>query len=138
MTDWTARASFVRALPALALGIGLLASGRVFAMDGAIYIPSAYDHPFSGRMIVEQEALSDVLADNRCQHSWDAGRGHPAQACSWHFDDPLNPGMQACHVVHPRLEDGIWTATQASESLRVEMANCNGWHDAQEHAFSGW
>jgi hypothetical protein len=121
-----------RILPAIALGIALLASGRVSAYEGAIHIPSAYDHPFTGRMIVEEEALSDVLDDDRCQHTWNVGLG-PVEACSWHFDDPLNPGAQACHVVQPKLEDGVWTSTQAADALRIEMADCNGWHDTEEN-----
>ncbi len=120
-------------LPALTFGIGLLTSWHVAAYEGAIHIPSDYDHPFTGRMIIEQETLETVLADNRCQNSWDAGLGHAAEACSWHFDDPLNPGAQACHVVIPKVEDGVWTSAQESESMRVEMADCNGWHDSEAH-----
>ncbi len=133
MTDCVDHAMPVhRILFALTLGVAVLASGHVFAYEGAVYIPSTYDHPFTGRMIVEEEALPDVLADNRCQHAWNVGRG-PVEGCSWHFDDPLNPGAQACHVVEPKIEDGVWTSDQATESLRIEMADCNGWHDTQVH-----
>jgi hypothetical protein len=123
-----------RILSTLILGMVLVASGCAPDYEDAVYIPSAYDHPFTGRMIVEQEALPDVLADDRCQHAWNGGR--LVYACSWHFDDPLNPGAQVCHVVHPKVEDGVWTTDQASESLRVEMADCNGWHDRQVHDYS--
>ncbi len=120
------------AAPALVLCLGLVASWRAFGDD----IPPAYDHPFRGRMIVEQETLRDVLADGRCQHAWDVGVARAAQACSWHFDDPLNPGKQACHVVYPRLQDKVWTREQEVEAIRIETANCNGWHDGEAHAFA--
>jgi hypothetical protein len=121
-------------LPALALGIGLVSSWHAFGAD--ITIPRAYDHPFLDRMIVEQESLHEVLADGRCQHSWDVSSERVAFACSWHFDDPLNPGKQACHVVYPKIEDGVWSLDQAAEAVRIETANCNGWHDAEAHASS--
>jgi hypothetical protein len=118
--------------PAIVLGIGLVLSWKAFGAD----IPADYDHPFPGRMIVEQESLKDVLADGRCQHAWDVGATRTAKACSWHFDDPLNPGKQACHVVYPRLQDGVWTLEQEVEAVRIETANCNGWHDAEVRAFA--
>jgi hypothetical protein len=136
MTNRINHATRVRyAVSVLALGAGLLASWNALAM-GTVYIPTAYDHPFTGRMIVEQESLSDVFADARCQHSWDGGLGKRVYACSWHFDDPLNPGQQACHLVHPKIEEGVWTSDEAAEALRVELANCNGWHDSQAVSFT--
>ncbi len=102
------------AAPAFVLCIGLFASWHAFGGD----IPFAYDHPFRDRLIVEQEPLSAVLADGRCQHAWDVGASRAAQACSWHFDDPLNPGRQACNVIYPELQDGVWNEDEARASHR--------------------
>jgi hypothetical protein len=90
--------------------------------------PPQYDHPFNGRLIVE--VLPYWQVRERCKGSWDIPRGGWAVSCSWHFDDPLNPGKQACHVVYPRIGPD-WSPQEAFYVIREETANCNGWHDAE-------
>ena len=82
--------------------------------------PAQYDHPFAGRLVVEQIPLRDVQA---------ACRLHPAsgytEACAWTFADPMQPGKLACRIIYPRLSDV--GADMMVALNRHETGHCDGW-----------
>jgi hypothetical protein len=93
--------------------------------------PTQFDHPFIGRLIVEQEAPDAVAHDPRCLKAWDIKQGATVYACSWRFEDSLNPGQIACHQILPNA-GGEWMKDNWAWEIALidtETANCNGWHD---------
>lgn len=108
----------------------------LLSLNAADLPPPEYDHPYDGQTVVEVMPLEAVKA--RCQNAWDIHllqrNGYPdayATACSWRYTDVLNPGREVCHQVFARIEDGVWTADEELQSIKIETANCNGWHDAR-------
>jgi hypothetical protein len=97
-------------------------TSALIAFASAAQVPAALDHPYPNRMIVE--VLPYWAVRERCKGAIDISPGGFADACSWSFPDPQNPGKLACHVVYPRLSDD-WSVDDEVRAIRVETANCN-------------
>lgn len=96
-------------------------------------IPAEYDHPFDGLLIVTVLPVQELRHEcNDVHHSWDAReRPDDVQACSYHYANPLRPGVEVCRVWYRPLDYRSWWIDQAVWAIRTETANCNGWHDKE-------
>lgn len=106
----------------------------VISLNSIALPPPEYDHPFSGRLIVEQLSIRDI--EYKCNNAWDRRFLSPVYACSWHGPDNLNPGHDWCHMIIPRMNTPNWTTDDEIAVIRIETANCNGWHDTEVRDYS--
>jgi hypothetical protein len=113
----------MRLAPFLALVVTLLAGCAGGRLDVPVALPPApYDHPFPGVNVVHAgETLDRLQLD--CAKSIDLKPGDFAWACSTHI--PRVPLI--CEQWYPSLAEV--SPDMLARLMRVEVANCNGWHD---------
>ena len=106
---------------------GLLVANAAHAVDGKLPPPPEYDHPYRGKVILEQYHTVAALR-GACQVA-------TAVACM------LREDGKTCVIA--RVDDRIlawnqWTKARLDALIRHETGHCNGWrHTADETVGAG-